>query len=111
MSVATSGAPLRRGFTPDSFSWRWIFYINLPIGGAALAYLAVTPKLPKRPNEHPGAYPGAALPAGGAAVVAGPPPEVRGAGWLAGGARGLFPGGGAGGGGADPAAARVPQQQ
>jgi EmrB/QacA subfamily drug resistance transporter len=61
MMVATIGGPLLGGFITDSFSWRWIFYINLPIGGAALAYLAVSLHLPKRRIEHRVDYPGAAI--------------------------------------------------
>jgi EmrB/QacA subfamily drug resistance transporter len=61
MMVATIGGPLLGGFITDSFSWRWIFYINLPIGGAALAYLAATLHLPKRRIEHRVDYPGAAI--------------------------------------------------
>jgi EmrB/QacA subfamily drug resistance transporter len=61
MMVATIGGPLLGGFITDTFSWRWIFYINLPIGGAALAYLAATLHLPKRRIEHRVDYPGAAI--------------------------------------------------
>jgi hypothetical protein len=31
----------------DNFSWRWIFYINLPVGAAALIVTAVVLRLPR----------------------------------------------------------------
>ncbi len=52
MMLATIGGPLVGGFITTSFSWRWIFYINLPVGGAALVYIIYTLHLPAKRVSH-----------------------------------------------------------
>jgi EmrB/QacA subfamily drug resistance transporter len=52
MAVAMVGGPLVGGFITDNLSWRWAFYINLPIGAVALGLLATRLHLPKRRSEH-----------------------------------------------------------
>jgi EmrB/QacA subfamily drug resistance transporter len=61
MMLATIGGPLVGGFITTSFSWRWIFYINLPVGGAALVYLISTLHLPPKRVSHKVDYLGGAL--------------------------------------------------
>jgi EmrB/QacA subfamily drug resistance transporter len=61
MMLATIGGPLLGGFITTSFSWRWIFYINVPVGGAALVYLLATLHLPPRRVSHRIDYVGGGL--------------------------------------------------
>jgi len=61
MMIATIGGPLAGGFITDHFSWRWVFYINIPLGGATLVYLSRVLKLPAHRTQHVIDYLGAAL--------------------------------------------------
>jgi EmrB/QacA subfamily drug resistance transporter len=61
MMLATIGGPLLGGFITTSFSWRWIFYINIPLGGAALIYLLAVLHVPTHKVKHKVDYLGGTL--------------------------------------------------
>jgi MFS family permease len=67
--LSTVVGPLLGGFFVDNLSWRWIFYVNLPIGLIALAVISVAFESRTDKTEHSIDFLGAALLAGGLSAI------------------------------------------
>src|ERR687894_497369 len=50
--LASIAGPLVGGWITDNFSWRWLFYVNLPFGVAALAFILAYLHIPHVPRRH-----------------------------------------------------------
>ena len=53
--------PVLGGIITDTLSWHWIFYVNLPVGAAAIGFISVGLRRPAAAIHHRIDYGGAAL--------------------------------------------------
>jgi EmrB/QacA subfamily drug resistance transporter len=67
--LASVAGPLLGGFLTTNLSWRWIFYVNLPLGVAALFVLAATLPAASERVHHTIDYLGTVLLAAGLSAI------------------------------------------
>lgn len=68
-SLASVAGPAIGGWLTESYSWRWCFYVNVPIGIVALLVTSTTLNLPFQRISHRIDYAGAALQVGAVGAI------------------------------------------
>ncbi len=68
-AASAVAGPVLGGVITDVLSWHWIFYVNIPFGGAALAMIAIALKRPQQKRGRAIDYAGALLLTGGTTLV------------------------------------------
>jgi EmrB/QacA subfamily drug resistance transporter len=68
-AVASVAGPLVGGFLVDSLSWRWVFYVNVPVGALAVVIVVTRLHLHTPTLRHRIDYLGAGLLSGGVAAL------------------------------------------
>jgi EmrB/QacA subfamily drug resistance transporter len=80
-SVTSAGGPVLGGWLVENLSWRWVFFINLPLAAAVLAITLTRVPESRDPAAGPLDWPGALLATVGLGALVYGLIEAPGAGW------------------------------